>query len=66
MLDGDQGNQQSVEESFRYALEGVVETIKLLEPYCKNIKELSAMAQHGIDNEGQLRLLIVLAKQKKK
>jgi hypothetical protein len=55
----------SLEEQFRYSLEGVVEVASLLSPHCKTVKELVMMVQHAIDNPAQLRLLMTLAKMKK-
>lgn len=62
----DAGKELSLEEQFRYSLEGVIEVANLLAPYCKTIKELVQMVQHAIDNPAQVRLLMNLAKPEQK
>ncbi len=58
--------QSEQEESFRSSLRDLVVIADKLAPHCKTVDELVAMVNHGIENEGQTRLLMSLMIQGKK
>lgn len=47
-----------VERSFRDGLEGAVEIVEKLAPLCGGFEELIEMMKLGLNNDGQLRLLM--------
>jgi hypothetical protein len=57
--------QEEVERSFRTALEDVVSIIRKLSPYCNKFDEMIEMVEHGMINDGQLRLLMHIISEKK-
>lgn len=50
--------KQTLEEAFRYGLEGAVEIAERLLPFCHTVEDLIGVAKLALDNEGQLRLLL--------
>ena len=58
--------KQTPEERFRDDLLNVVALTQKLAPMCKTVDDLIAVCSLGLDNEGQLRLLMMAAASKTK
>ncbi len=58
--------KQTPEERFRDDLLNVVALLEKLKPLCKTVDDLTAVCSLGLDNEGQLRLLMMAAASKTK
>ncbi len=54
----DQPSAEQIEGGFRHTLEDVVDFVRALSPYCSNFDEMLEMAELGIKNVAQLRLLL--------
>ena len=46
------------EDDFRSALKDVIAIVKKLAPYCTSVDDLIGMAELGLENSGQLALLM--------
>jgi hypothetical protein len=54
----------SPEESFRESLTDIVAIGEKLGQVCNSVDELVAMAKHGLENPGQLNLLMAVCRSK--
>lgn len=52
--------EASAEEGFKSSLEDVVAVASKLAPFCRTVEEMIGMAQLALENEGQLRLLMIM------
>lgn len=55
----------SIEETFRSVLEDLAAVAERLEPTCKTTEELIGVAKLALENDGQLRLLMLITQQKR-
>ena len=63
-MDNKKTPPQSAADSFRSSLEDVVAVADKLSAYCNTVEEMVGMCKLGLENAGQLSVLMALMQQK--